>query len=179
MLLIFKYSTCQFTIELLLDRTLWESGRGWHLLSKNLYMSIICVLIFPTDCRDWEADQGAVPADSHHNQDCEQAWRRDHHLHHEQLRDQQFRQQDRVARQGHFCYQLAPQDQPHLRLFWRHQGDGLHLHLAQECAQEVCHDFGFEDTDLWIPLRCLTTGQSTGKEHKKATVRSWLEKQML
>lgn len=114
------------------------------------------------DCRNREADKRTVATDGDDDANGEQAWRRDHQLDDEQLREQHLRQQDRVARPSHFGHQPSPPNEPHLRFLRRHQGDWLHLHLAQERSQEVCHDFRFKNSDCRLPLRSLAARQPSG-----------------
>lgn len=105
----------------------------------------------PTDCRDWEADQGAVAADGHDDSDREQTRRRDHHVDDEQLRVTDIRFQDGVARASHLGNQPSPPYQPHLRLLWRHQGNWIHVHSAQEHSEEVHHHLWSSSTgQYWV-----------------------------
>lgn len=48
-----------------------------------------------------------------------------------------------MASTSYFGDQLAFANEPYLRVIGRYQRDRLHLHITEECAQEVRHDIGF------------------------------------
>jgi len=98
------------------------------------------------DRRDREADEGAVTADGDDDADGEQTRRRDHHVDDEQLRVTDVRVQDGVASPRHLGDQPPPPYQPHLRVVGRHQGDWIHVHLAQEHSEEVYRHLGPSST---------------------------------
>eukprot|EP00966_Prymnesium_polylepis_P193314 4480608-Prymnesium_polylepis.1 len=94
----------------------------------------------------------------------DQRARRGAHRHHDvAVRAADVRVQDRLARARHLGVQPSPAHVAHLRLVRRVHRERLHLHPAQEFAQEVHHDRRPAHADLGLPLRSLASGQPAGE----------------
>jgi len=76
----------------------------------------------------------------------EQARRRDYNVDNKQLRVTDVCIQDGVACARHLGDQPSPPHQSYLRVVGWHQGDGIHVHLAQEHSQEVHRHLGPSST---------------------------------